>query len=96
MFKQIETNVRSIEKKFYSGARQTQDDRVEYLVEFKDEWPNRVISAADAIQKCPNLLLEFLESHIKMYGEKKRVSFATVNERLDLIGEPIRATCNYY
>lgn len=80
---------------FYLGARKTQDDRVEYLVEFKDEWPNRVVSAVDAIEKLPNLLLQFLESHITMYSGQRRVTFATIDETLNLPGEPIRVTCKY-
>lgn len=77
------------------GGRRLVNDSIEYLIEYKDGWPMRVVSAPEAISKWPKLVLTFLESHIKMVGPKKQVSFVDVTETLDTIGEPIRVTCKY-
>lgn len=81
---------------FILGANCTDENRIDYVIEYKDNWPNRVFSSHEAVEKFPNLVLQFLEAHIAMIGAKKRVSFVAVEETFDLIGEPIDVTCKYF
>lgn len=69
-------------------------DRIEYLVKYKDNWPDRTCASAEAIQKWPSLVIQFLEKTIKMPRAENRrsVSFAPIIEQQSN-GYPIRVTC---
>lgn len=77
------------------GAKRGSNDQLQYLLEYKDGWPNNLVSSAEALKKCPKLLLQFLEAHITMTGGQKRVSFTPIKESDQLIGDPIRVSCKY-
>lgn len=81
------------------AARRNDDDYIEYMIQYRDGWHNRIVSSAEAAAKWPKLLVEFLEENIKMAGnittnatQNNHVSFVT---EVETTGEPIRVTCKY-
>lgn len=79
---------------FYVGAKYD-GNRLVYLLQYKDSWPNRVISSDEASNQYPKILVNFLESHIYMTSSaQNRVNFPLV-EVDKTIGEPIRIKCKY-
>lgn len=87
------------------AARQTENHRVEYMIKYKCDFPDRVVSSVEAVEKWPLLVLEFLERHARL-GQKtsaeprpvepstsqRRVSFSSIVET-QAVGHPIRVAC---
>lgn len=76
------------------GARRNENS-VEYLIQFKDKFPNRIVSSAEAVSKWSSLVLNFLEQRITMVSQndstvQRRVTFISENSG---IGNPIDVTC---
>lgn len=75
------------------GAKKV-GDAVFYLLTYKDLWPNKEVPHAEALEKYPHVLKAFLESGIEMSPDPVVVSFAAT-ETTNVIGDPIRITCNF-
>lgn len=69
---------------------------IEYLVSFKDKFPNKIVTAWIAVQNWPLLVLEFLENQLNMTAapiSNGRVRFAVTEATRNLIGDPISVSC---
>lgn len=80
------------------GARIV-DGRAEYLLRYRDGWPNKIVSAVESAEKWPTLLLRFLEQHIRCIvtvAEKTVANFAVSESETD--GDPImcKCKCNFH
>lgn len=78
------------------GVRRDQNGLNEYLIEFKDGFPNKIVSSATATQNWPALLVEFLEKHTYFSVGTKEVSFDKLVEASSTFGDPIRVKCEYF
>lgn len=85
------------------AGRKTENHRVEYMIKYKGDFPDRVVSSVEALEKWPLLVLEFLERHARL-GKKRpaepstsqrRVSFSSIVET-QAVGNPIQVTCKYF
>lgn len=75
------------------GARIV-DVRAEYLLRYRDDWPNKIVSAAEAAEKWPTLLLRLIEQHIRCMAPQAATSNVTVCES-QTIGDSIVCTCMF-
>lgn len=75
------------------GAKKV-DGAVRYLLRYKDGFPVREITPAEAKEKWPQLLLEFLEHQVEMNvsEQSRNVSFTPI-EALAPLGEPMKIDC---
>lgn len=79
------------------SVRQTENG-IEYILQYKDNFPNRIVSSAEAVAKWSSLVLNFLEQSARNVSQnesqvERRVSFITENPG---IGNPIGVTCEYF
>lgn len=78
------------------GARIV-DGRAEYLLRYRDDWPNKIVSAVESAEKWPTLLLRFLEQHIRCIVPEVAVANFAVSES-ETDGDPImcKCKCNFH
>lgn len=82
---------------FITAAR-NMNQRIEYVLKWKDGWKNGVISSEEAKNKWPMLLLQFLEDRIVMANnptnQPQPLPFS-VNQNVDATGVPLKIWCMY-
>lgn len=76
---------------FISDVRKP-DQRIEYLIEQKDDMPAAIIPAAEAIDKWPTMILNYLERMVQ-FVPALNPDPNCATEINDVDGDPIKITC---
>lgn len=78
----------------WTDVRINHDYRIDYLMEQYDEMPPAVIPSVQAIEKWPEMILNYLERCIQFENATNREQ-NVVTEFDDVLGQPINIACEY-
>lgn len=82
---------------YYIDARRNVD-HIEYLIRQVDNWPCATMPSSVAFERCPTLVLDFLERHVHYVIDNTGNSGVRfqASETNNPIGNPIRITCEKF